>query len=225
MKPKSRASDKEIRDKVLHELQRSPCIQDTPLEVNADDGVVTLGGTVWSYDARVAAAAAAHQVDEIRDVANDIVVEITPGMGRTDTEIAQAVRRMLEWGPSVPCQQIRTTTAEGCVTLTGWVACPKEREETARIAARVPGVQRVINDIRVVHAESCADHIHRVLATALERRAQRQARRLEIEVTDGVVKLEGPVDSLAEHRVLIDAAREIPGVKAVDDQLRIEPGV
>jgi osmotically-inducible protein OsmY len=224
MTPKSGTSDKEIRDKVLQELRGSPCIQDTPLDVSVADGVVTLGGSVWSYGARIAAAEAAHQVGEVHDVANDIEVRIVPGMGRTDTEIAQAVRRMLEWDTDVPGEQINSTVANGYVTLTGWVECSSEREDAARAIAGLPGVQGVINDVRVVHPESCADQIRRVLEVALERRAQRQAKLLEIEVTDGVVKLGGPVDSSAAQRVLINATSETSGVKAVDDQLRIEPG-
>jgi BON domain-containing protein len=96
MTTRMRPSDEELRRKVLAELRWDPRVQDTHVTVGVQDAVVTLTGSVHSYSTRVAAQEAVHRVEGVRDVANDIEVEIRPGRG-TDPEIAHALRTMLEW--------------------------------------------------------------------------------------------------------------------------------
>jgi osmotically-inducible protein OsmY len=62
------------------------------------------------------------------------------------------------------------------------------------------------------------------IAEALERRADREARRLKVDVTPaGAVKLSGQVRSWAEKRATLAAARFTPGVRTVEDHLEINP--
>lgn len=59
---------------------------------------------------------------------------------------------------------------------------------------------------------------------ALQRRAERAARHLDIRVSpDGVVTLAGPVRSWKAKEAIIGAARFTPGVSTVDDQLHVDP--
>jgi hypothetical protein len=54
---------------------------------------------------------------------------------------------------------------------------------------------------------------------ALERRGERHARRIGVEVRDGIATLTGSVYSWSERRSVLGAARSTPGVRAVEDQL------
>jgi osmotically-inducible protein OsmY len=85
--------------------------------------VVTLTGTISTHDKRTAAQEAAHRVARVRDVANDLVVGISGGLAKTDTELAHAVRRALAQDRDIPHERIATTVAEGRVTLEGAVNC------------------------------------------------------------------------------------------------------
>jgi hypothetical protein len=58
---------------------------------------------------------------------------------------------------------------------------------------------------------------------ALERRAEREASRIKVEVRGGLVKLRGHVRSLAEKRAVLGTVSYAPGVFAVDDELFIDP--
>jgi osmotically-inducible protein OsmY len=216
-----RANDAELRQRVLEELRWDPRVQDTHITVTVEDGVVTLGGSVWSYSTRLAAQEAAHRVEGVHDVANDIVVEVRSGRG-TDTDIAHAVRNMLEWDVRVPAERIRSTVSAGWVTLEGTVETWSEREDAERVVANVVGVQGVTNKIRVIQPDAKPEDLREVIERVLARRAERHARRIEVSVEDGVVTLSGPVDSLEERRALVGAARITPGVHAVDDRLRVE---
>jgi osmotically-inducible protein OsmY len=79
------------------------------------DGTVTLTGQVDSWAKRVAAENAAHRVAGVLDVANDLEVSLPGRHERSDTEIAQELRRALEWNVSVPDQQLRSTVSVGQV--------------------------------------------------------------------------------------------------------------
>ena len=112
-----RKSDEHIHQAVLRELRWDSRVGETEVGVEVDQGVVTLTGTVASYATKLAAQAAAHRVTGVLDVANDIRVRIPGSRGRTDTEIAQAVRHALAADVLVPDTSITSTVTDGWVTL------------------------------------------------------------------------------------------------------------
>ena len=63
----------------------------------------------------------------------------------------------------------------------------------------------------------------KAIQEALERRAEREARRIRVDVRDGTVTLTGPIHFWAERKSVLAAARYTPGVRAVEDRLRTEP--
>src|SRR3989337_248322 len=122
-------SDTQIHHDVLEELKWDSRVDETEVGVEVDNGVVTLTGTVTSWAKRMAAEEAAHRVSGVLDVANDVKVRIPGELTRTDTEIAQAVRRTLEWDVFVPDERITSTVSDGWVTLEGPVDRGSQRED------------------------------------------------------------------------------------------------
>jgi osmotically-inducible protein OsmY len=61
------------------------------------------------------------------------------------------------------------------------------------------------------------------LEDALKRHAERDARRITIDIDDGRVSLTGAVHSSSERLAVMGAAKATPGVREVIDHLRIEP--
>src|SRR6266542_4192814 len=123
-----RKDDSEIKQAVQEEFKWDTRIKETEIGVEVKNGVVTLTGTVSSYAEKMAAQEAAHFVTGVLDVANDIEVKAPGSPGRTDTEIAQAVRHALEWDVGVPHERIRSTVSDGIVNLDGNVNFLRERE-------------------------------------------------------------------------------------------------
>lgn len=143
-------TDAEIQQAVLSALARDGRIDETDVGVEVDDGVVTLTGTVANWGKRFVAQEAAHRVDGVLDVANDIEVKV-PGTGApTDTQIAGAVRRALYEDKLLPSHRIRTTVADGSVILEGDVIFSSQREEAEKTVRRVTGVGDVTNRINVL---------------------------------------------------------------------------
>jgi osmotically-inducible protein OsmY len=159
----------------------------------------------------------------VLDVANDIQVKVPGTLGRTDTEIAQAVRRALEWDVFVLNERITSTVTDGWVTLAGQVERWSQREDAERAIRNLTGVKVVVNNITVTPAEPAIGDVRKAIEQALERRAEREARQIGVDVRDGTVTLTGPVHSWAERKSVLAAARFTAGVRAVEDHLRTEP--
>jgi osmotically-inducible protein OsmY len=215
--------DSEIHHDVLEELKWDSRVDETEVGVEIDNGVVTLTGTVTSWAKRLAAQEAAQRVIGVLDVANDIKVKVPGGLDRSDTEIAQAVRRSLEWDVFVPEEKITSTISDGWVTLEGTVDLWSQRDDAERAVRNLMGVRGVVNKITVPSAKPVTADVRRAIERALERRAEREAKRIRVDVRDGTVTLTGSVHSWAERKSIVAAARFTPGVMAVQDNMLTEP--
>jgi osmotically-inducible protein OsmY len=157
------------------------------------------------------------------DVANDIKVKIPGGLARTDTEIAQAVRQALQWDVFVPDEQITSTVTDGWVTLDGTVERWGQRNDAERAVRNLTGVKGVANRVTVKPTKPVTEDVHKAIEHVLERRAEREAKRIHVDVRDGIVTLTGSVHSWAERKSVVAAARFTPGVRDVKDNLVTAP--
>jgi osmotically-inducible protein OsmY len=223
MAPKLRKTDTQLHRDVLEELRWDSRVDETEVGVQVNAGVVTLSGTVTSWAKRLAAQEAVRRVIGVLDVANDTKVKVPGSHARTDTEIAQAVRRALEWDVYVPDAKISSTVVDGWVTLEGAVDSWSQRADAERAVRNLTGVRAVINKITVAAAKAASQDVSKSIEQALERRAEREAKRIQVDVRDGVATLTGSVHSWAERKSVVAAARFTPGVRGVEDHLRVEP--
>jgi len=219
----SKKSDNEIKQQVLRELKWDSRIGWAQIGVEVDEGIVTLSGNVRSYANKWAAQQAAHRVAGVLDVANDIEVQPTGLLVRSDAEIARAIRHTLEWDALVPDDRIRSTVSDGWVTLEGDVDLWRERQDAERAISKLAGVIGVTNKITILPSFIDQDELRDEIEKALERRAEREAERIRIEVKDGAVELWGRVHSWREKRAVLGSIGHMPGVMAVNEHLRIDP--
>jgi osmotically-inducible protein OsmY len=216
-------TDSEIQKAVLNELKWDTHVGETDVGVEVDGGVVTLTGTVSSWAKRIAAQKAAHRVAGVLDVADNIEVNIPGSAERTDTEIAQAVRRTLHWSVFVPDTRITSTVSDGHVTLEGSLDCIAQREEAERAVRDLTGVRGVINAIKVLPPHTVVpSEVRKVITDALERRLQGELQRVHVEVAGGHVTLSGSVQSWGERQAVVGAAKGTPGVRVIEDHLRVD---
>jgi osmotically-inducible protein OsmY len=215
--------DAEVQQDVIRELKWDSRVDETDVGVEVDNGIITLTGTVSSWGKRIAAEEAAHRVRGVLDVANDIIVKVPGTGGRTDTEIAQAVRNALVWDVFVPDTRIQSTVSDGVVTLKGDVDSWIQRDDADRVVRNLAGVRGMRNDIVVKPPKVAASEVRKSIENALDRQAEREAERIRLEVLDGKVTLFGTVHSWTERQAVVGAAKGTPGVRSVEDKLRIEP--
>jgi osmotically-inducible protein OsmY len=138
-----------LREAVVDEIGDDPMLNASAIGVTAEDGVVTLTGTVDSLGVKEAAARAAKRVEGVRSVANDL--HVRGAHERTDTDIARDAMHGLRNSLSIP-ESVQAVVCDGYITLDGTVAwmCQRNAAETA--VKYVRGVKGVSNDIRVVQA-------------------------------------------------------------------------
>jgi len=218
-----RRSDRDLQQRILRELKWDSRISWASINVEVDDAVATLSGSVSSYAHKVAAQEAAHRVLGVLDVANDIEVNPSQGFVRSDTELARAVRSALEWDALVPDDQIQSTVSDSWVTLEGEVNNGRERTDAEKAIRRLTGVVGVINKIAVRKQPVNEDQLREEIEDALETRADRETGRLKIEVHDGTVDVRGRVHSWQERRAVLGSISHARGVTQVRDHLRIDP--
>ena len=218
-----RRSDRDLKQRIMRELKWDSRISWASINVEVTDGVVTLIGTVPTYVQKIAAQEAAHRVQGVLDVANDIEVTPIDSFVRTDLEIAGAVRNALEWDALVPNELIQSTVSDGWVTLEGQVDYWRERTDAERAIRRLAGVVGVINKVTIRKQAVNEKQLREEIEFALERRANREAERLRIEVHDGAVDLWGRVHSWQEKRAVVGSLAHAPGVTQLRDHLQIDP--
>jgi osmotically-inducible protein OsmY/uncharacterized protein YrrD len=109
------------------------------IDVAVHDGVVTLRGYATTPTSKAQAERAARQVPGVLRVENEIV---------TDAEVVTAVAQALGRDERTRRAQIFVHADHGIVTLYGEIENPDVRTAAEEIAAGVPQVRGVINDIR-----------------------------------------------------------------------------
>ena len=219
----TKKTDAQIQRDVLEELKWDMRVKETDIGVEVKGRIVTLTGRVDSWAQRLAAQEAAHRVSGVLDVANDVRVKLPGASERTDTDIAQAVRSALEWDVLVPQERIRTTVANGVVTLDGAVHSWAQFDDAARAIRNLAGVREVHNLLLVAPEPVSPQTVRGAIDRALERHAQHAANGVRLEVADGNVILSGDVPSWIERNAIVGAVRGTAGVRSVDDQLDIRP--
>jgi hyperosmotically inducible periplasmic protein len=114
------------------------------------------------------------------------------------------------------------------VTLFGQVVRPSTRQDAGRRVAKIAGVQQVVNNIEVLPLSSFDDSIrvrtYRTLfrTGGLYRYAMGANPSIHIVVNRGHVTLEGVVSNEGDKNLAYMAARGVPGVFSVTNNLRSE---
>jgi osmotically-inducible protein OsmY len=204
---------------VKEELMRDPKIDASQIAVSADDGVVTLEGTVGSPRQKIEAGRDAKRIYGVCEVTNNLEVRILAGDRKGDAELRGAVLQALRLDSLVP-STIDATVKDGMVTLTGQANWHFERDEAEFVAGNVPGVTGVTSEI-VLESGPSAGNVGDMLAQEYQRLAAIDAAKLEVKTTNETVTLSGTVPSWAVHDLAVAAAWMAPGVTQVEDNLEV----
>jgi osmotically-inducible protein OsmY len=214
-------NDRQLRQNVMDELEFEPSIDAANIGVSVENGVVTLTGHVPNFVQKLAAERAAWRVKGVKGIAEEIQVRLPGDRKTNDDEIAQRALNVIAWNTLVPRNAIRVKVQNGYVTLTGEVDWNYQREAAVADIRKLDGVSGVTNDITLKPAIQTVDVKQRI-TDALVRHAEVEASHVRIRVPDaGIVSLEGEVDNWDERSAVVHAAWSAPGVRVVQDNLRI----
>jgi len=212
--------DMELRTKVLAELEYDPSVDAANIGVAVKEGVVTLTGHVANYSEKTAAERAVRRVKGVRAIAEEIEIRLPRQKKTSDDEIARRVANILRWDSQVPAEAIEITVQDGWVTLNGTVDWQYQRIAAENDVYKLSGVAGVNSHIKVQPRVEVSDLQNRI-EDALERNAEIEAEGIGVSVKNGAVVLTGLVHGLAEHEAIKQAVWSAPGVRSVDDHLRV----
>ena len=100
-------SDLELKRDVEAELACDRSILPASIGVEVSNGVVTLSGHPASYAAKLAAQRATARVAGVRGIAVKMEVRVPQHEARSDEDIADTVRSILEWTVGVNNQDVQ----------------------------------------------------------------------------------------------------------------------
>lgn len=128
---------------------------ETPaFDINVDtrEGIVTLFGTVESSRAKEQASSEARKVSGVRQVLNDLQV-VPPGQARrverSDDDLEKSIEKRIDAEAGLSDGRIEVEVEAGVARLTGTVKSRGDQVTALTVARATPGVQRVIDDLRL----------------------------------------------------------------------------
>lgn len=140
----------QLTAEVLAELRRDTFLEPLAIQVIADNGIVTLTGSIDSELNRQAIEDAARRVAGVRDVRNYLTLMGAESSSRSDDDVRAEVIEQLQRDPTIEAERFRVRVRFGRVFLTGTAESLEERESVVAAAQRVPGVE-AIDDRTDVH--------------------------------------------------------------------------
>ena len=212
-------TDSQLKSDIEDELQWDPKVNAARVGVSVDKGVVSLFGAVDTYAEKVEAEAATKRVSGVRTVAQDLTVKLLVDHMRSDSEIAAAIQRALEWDVYVPAT-VTAKVERGTVTLEGQVTWNYEREAAERAVHHLAGVVAIRNSI-TLKPQTSATQVKESVLAALQRQATSDAKSIHVDTLGTKVTLTGHAASWQSIIDASNAAWAAPGVTQVIDLVKL----
>lgn len=212
--------DATLEEEVRMRLTGRPGLELRGIEVDVQDGHLTLSGRVPSLRDASEAERLSAAVRGLLSITNRIEVRDTE---TPDSLLQLNAMRALESSPRLRSFRLKASVSEAVLTLDGEVPLARDRMEAEKLASRVDGIVDLRNRIRVSHAPVDPEIITRRLKGVLGRKLIfGGVDDLEVEVSEGgEVTLRGiaaaHVDRLQAERL----AYGIPGVTSVRNLIQI----
>ncbi|HEY3375143.1 MAG TPA: BON domain-containing protein [Candidatus Aquicultor sp.] len=155
----------------------------------------------------------------VKDVVSE--VRIKTSVPITDVDLHNEVVQGLHHEMPLQAEFIDVKVKDGTVVLDGNVSTMEQKARAGAIAKSMPGAVKVINDITAGTATNDIDQaIENEVLKALEI-SHINMRDARVSVLDGVVHLDGTVDTIKQRGRAREIAEAVPGVRTVQNDLAI----
>ena len=213
----ARRRDEEIQAEVEETLRWDGRIQSDGIETSVAEGVVELKGSVPNFTSRAAAVEEAGLIPGVMDVVDGMKVEIKKGVpGVADDVLAARAMDILQWDSSLDSEDIEVLSREGILELEGSVDAHWKIQRAFDLVMGIRGVQDVRNNLAVVPTHSVADEsLADQVVKALRRSPLVNEGRVEVEVKNGMVTLNGTVPSWMEVNTARQVVSNTPGTRDI----------
>ncbi len=211
--------DARIQKDVRRELIWDPSISASKIEVESNDGIITLSGSVPHYSEKMKAEKAVQRVGGVQGVADELEVNLDDEKAKSDAEIAAAAVNALTWNYEVPTS-LKVSVDRGWLTLSGEVDWDFQKNSARDAVSLLLGVRGLTSEITIKTRLQPLD-LKMKIEEALKRSAENEGRDIKVAVDGDKVTLTGNVHSLSEMNDAGLAIWNAPGVGSLDNNLKI----
>jgi hyperosmotically inducible periplasmic protein len=219
--------DQQIQQAVSQKIRDAKQLQS--VNASVEDGIVTLTGTVGLYQDKLDAAKKVKKVSNVTGVRNDIAVA---GENVPDSQLQQKLAKKLAYDRvgyfDNTFNYLALGVKDGVVTISGDVLWDPPKDDALAIAARMPGVKDVVNEVKVLPTSQFDDSIRVRTARAIYRDSQLgkygtdPAHPIRIIVDNGHVTLYGTVENAMDKTIAGMRANSVPGAFSVENKLVVD---
>ncbi len=221
----SAPDQQDVSSAVRSKLDKS---QFKDIQVNVDaNGVATLSGSVSLYEYKADADKTTHKVKGVVAVRNEIQVA---GPSVSDSDLQKKLLEKLSYdrvGYGNVFDAVSVQVQNGVVTLGGHALDYPSKDSALALAATMPGVKDVVDEVAVDPVSPMDDQLRLQVARAvysfpsLNKYAIDPAKPIRISVQNGNVALYGEVDSEADKDAAGIRANGVAGVFSVKNYLQV----
>jgi len=213
-------ADGQIQGAVLKRLEMDSRIDSHDLGVNVVDGHVKIFGMVDTLKEKNLASLVVGSVDGVKSLRNGL--RIKPDLDE-DRGIRLGIKQLIEIDGIKGTNSILVNVENGVVTLKGLVPNRKDKNAIQKISENRPGVVEVKNLLTVKGPGRGDREIRKDVLFYLLWSPFIKKDEIQVEVQDGIIKLDGHIDFLGERNILAEDLGNIQGVERVEvDNLRIK---
>ena len=225
----SSATDRKIEDAAKASYNYRTVLEDN-VKVKANDGIVTLTGTVQDKDDKALAADTVENIPGVTSVKNEIKVE-SKYPEHSDAWMAFKIRSRLLVKGNVSATNTKVAVQDGNVILSGTADNAAQKELTEVYAKEIDWVKSVKNDIVIKDqpalAETAGEKIDDASITsqvkyALLTHKGTSAIKTKVKTIDGVVVITGTAANDAEKSLVTKLATSIRGVASVTNDMNLK---
>ena len=142
-----RKSDEEITSAIETSFNYDYRIKVYQLDINVENGYVTLTGTVSNLQAKKSAEADAGNIVGVWAVDNRI--KVRPDVLFSDDNVLGRIKSEFQRNPYLSRYDFKMNVSNGKLYLDGSVATPYEKILAGKIASRIPGIVDIRNNLEV----------------------------------------------------------------------------
>lgn len=216
--------DEQIKKNVVDQLYWDDRIDASSINVNVDNGAVTLSGEVGTLGERSKAVSSVWEVEGVADLTDNLTVNhIPPASAPDDDDIRERVSNLILWDSALDEKGIDVSVSKGKVTLKGTVDAYWKKSFAEETVEHIPGMIDIINNLAVAPSKSIEDEIlAQDVVNAIERDIHVKAEDITVKVNDGIVTLSGTVTGWPARQAAENDASFTAGVVDVKNNINVK---
>ena len=216
-------NDVTIKESILEEITWDNQVSVLDLDVQVEDGIVTLHGTVPNFNSRRRLEKDVLAIDGVKDITNNISIDFSGVAETSDDKIRDFIIELLEWNSLIPDLKIEIRVNDGFVKVEGSVDYLWKKDYVENIIAQVRSVKGIHNHLTVVPSRSVEDRlIAENILSSFRRRKKILQDIITVKVNKGNVTLKGTIPSGISRLIITDLVKNTEGVKEIKDELGIQ---